>query len=182
VRSTPPPRHITRTYSLYITNSHTCIRKQTMNDFHLVCCLQDNETSIVTTSTINPDETRELLIEVLGVNTLNGSQIANTTLEIESSRTITVQVVTESMGYREGYRALPTSSAGNEYFVDTFCDLGGYCQIAIATIETGITKVIFHPNFHHSRIVKNINSHNICRQSSVSKQYMYCIRTLTRNS
>lgn len=86
-------------------------------------------------------QTDILTIHMVQEDTLNGSQIANTSLQVDSTQFFTLQVVTKTPDYKEGFRALPIDDVGNEYYVSTFCDLGGYCQIAIATTTSGTTKV-----------------------------------------
>ncbi|KAL4230333.1 hypothetical protein ACF0H5_010716 [Mactra antiquata] len=72
---------------------------------------------------------------------LNGTEIANKSMTFESNDNIGLYVIGTTVDHTEGFTAIPTDSLGREYYVSTFCDLGGYCQIAIATVETGITQI-----------------------------------------
>lgn len=73
---------------------------------------------------------------------LSQSELSNKTIEVnDSSYPFSLQVIYEKNGYAEGYAAISTTDVGNEYYVSTFCALGGYCQIAVAPVGTGLTRV-----------------------------------------
>lgn len=73
---------------------------------------------------------------------LSQSELSNKTLEVNvTSSPFSLQVIYEKNGYAEGYAAISTADVGYEYYVSTFCALGGYCQIAVAPVSTGLTRV-----------------------------------------
>ncbi|XP_060556672.1 uncharacterized protein LOC132717253 [Ruditapes philippinarum] len=73
---------------------------------------------------------------------LNRSELANKSITVETlGNGFNLHIVYEKNGYDEGYAALATSEIGNEYYVSTFCALGGFCQVAIASVSPGLTRV-----------------------------------------
>lgn len=82
------------------------------------------------------------LNNILAKHVLNGSEIANKSIVIESSSNdIGVHVILGESFHNEGFAAISTDHLGTKYYVSTFCALGGYCQIAIATVENGTTNL-----------------------------------------
>ena len=76
-----------------------------------------------------------------GLPFLNSSRIRKDSLLVESTADFTLQVITKYADYSEGFMAIPVAKLGKEYYVSTFCALGGYCQITIATVVSGTTKI-----------------------------------------
>ncbi|KAL4235352.1 hypothetical protein ACF0H5_006987 [Mactra antiquata] len=75
---------------------------------------------------------------------LNGSEYSNKTLIVESDNPIVLEVFSRNGGYVEGMLAIPVESMNRseetpfeafDYVVNTFCDTGGYCQLAVAALE-----------------------------------------------
>ncbi|XP_053381805.1 uncharacterized protein LOC123541181 [Mercenaria mercenaria] len=91
----------------------------------------------------------EVLINAAGCTQLvpNGSQIKATGIKIESSEEFVLHVYqTDNLGKNEGYLAIPDEHLGNEYYVITYCTLGGLCQFAVAGITNGTRVNVIFPN------------------------------------
>ncbi|XP_053400883.1 IgGFc-binding protein-like [Mercenaria mercenaria] len=106
--------------------------------------LKQNHTDILTYSCPvgNDDVKIEYMTNFQEDVLLNKSEMANKSIEVVATNfDFNLHVVYEKNGYSEGYVALSASDIGNEYYVSTFCALGGYCQIAMASVQSGVTRL-----------------------------------------
>lgn len=109
-----------------------------------VATLVSNNTAASTfTAFVDVDATRSGHLEGFQEhNLLSGSELANKSIQVlDISHDFNLFVIYENDGHSEGYAAISTSDLGNEYYVSTFCELGGYCQITLATSASGLTRV-----------------------------------------
>ncbi|XP_060601630.1 uncharacterized protein LOC132754901, partial [Ruditapes philippinarum] len=75
-----------------------------------------------------------------------GFQHLSTGVKVESSEEFTLHVYqADSKGYpSDGYLAIPDEHLGTEYYVPTYCSLGGHCQIAVAgTTDSTSLQIVF---------------------------------------
>ncbi|XP_060583531.1 uncharacterized protein LOC132739758 [Ruditapes philippinarum] len=76
----------------------------------------------------------------------DGFQLSSTGVKVESSEEFTLHVYqTDSKGnLSDGYLAIPDEHLGTEYYVSTYCSLGGHCQIAVAgTTDSTSLQIVF---------------------------------------
>ena len=115
------------------------------NSLTAAATLYSNHTSIQSfiSNSVGKDTVEFVVMETFDEGALlDRSELANKSITVETAiNEFNLHIVYEKNGYDEGYAAISTSDIGNEYYVSTFCALGGFCQIAMASVTPGLTRV-----------------------------------------
>ena len=87
-----------------------------------------------------------------------GNMIKATGIKVEADYDFILhayQTNDETSLKKEGYLAIPDEHLGNEYYVVTYCTLGGYCQFAVVGIANNTQVNIIFPDGVTSSVVCN---------------------------
>lgn len=109
-------------------------------------------TSNVSAISLLDSNSAEVKMDAPGCSLLipNGTEISATGIKIESVSEMVMHVYqngeSEHTQAVEGYLAIPDRYLGNEYYVITYCSMGGICQFAVAGISDGTRVYVIFPD------------------------------------
>jgi hypothetical protein len=88
----------------------------------------------------------------------DGVGVHATGLKLESNDNFTLHVYQsdDKGALADGYLAIPDEHLGSEYYVNTYCSTGGYCQFAVTgTVDSTSVNVVFPRNIPPGSITCN---------------------------
>ncbi|KAH3787164.1 hypothetical protein DPMN_165284 [Dreissena polymorpha] len=95
------------------------------------------------------------------LNSQLGISMSGLRFAVDNDTDTTPVIVLQSYGkMQEGYAAIEDAHLGTEYYVGTYCSMGGYCQFAVTPVYNDTNVTVYLPDGKNETLKCNTNAAN----------------------